>query len=109
MHYERSSNKKQAKHNAAHKLLDFLNKNYVFSNQNGLGSSPKKLKIGKYYINGLGLARNAIREVTWFIHVKDPREIKTCDLIKILYIYRYPLLNIKYDCIHMNFSQITFR
>ena len=40
---ERSTNKKQAKHNAARKLLDFLNKKYVFSNQNGLGSSPKKL------------------------------------------------------------------
>ena len=44
---ERSTNKKQAKHDAACKLLDFLNKNYVFSNQNGLGSSPKNFENRK--------------------------------------------------------------
>ena len=49
-------------------------------------SKQTVLEIVKCWINGLGLARSAIKEVTWFIHVKDPREIKTCDLIKILYI-----------------------
>ena len=44
---ERSTNKKQSKHDAARKLLEFLNNNYVFSNQNGLENSPKNFENGK--------------------------------------------------------------
>ena len=40
---ERSTNKKKAKHDAARKLLELLNKNYVFSEQNGLEAIPKSL------------------------------------------------------------------
>ena len=38
-----SPGKKHAKHDAARKALELLNKNYVFSQQNGLEAIPKNL------------------------------------------------------------------
>ena len=40
---EQSLNKTHAKHDAARKVLELLNKNYVFSEQNGLEAIPKSL------------------------------------------------------------------
>ena len=40
---EQSSSKKHAKHDAARKVLELLNKSYVFSEQNGLEAIPRNL------------------------------------------------------------------
>ena len=44
---EQSPNKKHAKHDTARKVLELLNKNYVFSEQNGLETIPKRLAVCK--------------------------------------------------------------
>ena len=40
---KQSTSKKQAKHDAARKVLKLLSKNYAFSEQNGLGTNSKSL------------------------------------------------------------------
>ena len=41
---DQSPNKKHAKHDGARKVLELLNKNYVFSDQNGLEAIPTSLE-----------------------------------------------------------------
>ena len=64
---ERSTNKKQAKHDAARKLSELLNKDYVFSEQNGLEAIPKSLggrKILYKYFD-----RNHMRDTSYRITI----------------------------------------
>ena len=51
---EQSPNEKHAKHDAARKVLELLNKNYVFSEQNGLEANPKSLGGCKVFYKWTG-------------------------------------------------------
>ena len=77
---ERSTNKKEAKHNAARNLLDFLDKNYVFSNQNRLGSSPKNFENRKILYKWTGACEKCYQRDHLIYTCKGPTRNKNLRL-----------------------------
>ena len=77
---ERSMNKKHAKHDAARKLIEFLNKNDVFSNQNGLESSPKNFENRKILYKWTGACEKCYQRGHLIYTCKGPTRNKNLRL-----------------------------